>query len=587
MSHRRALALAAGAIAFAMLTTVVGMANGAPVDFLVTDLVMGLTFVVCGLAAAWLRPISPAGPMLLVCGGLWFVGSYAPTGHPILFPLGFAFEGYYDLVLAALLLMLSSPSLRLEPRWLIGALGAAMAARSLGRLLLQDPVRLFDCAECAANPFAIWPNPAAFETVEIASNLAIAGLAALVAVVALRRLLRSGPVWRRVRLPILLAGGLAMTARAYDSFEYAWSTATGALLVVIAEPWGEIFAWAGFGARTLVPIGFLVATLRVRSAPGPLGPFSAGLERPRGSSTVGDALRTALGDPSLVLLRPVDAEAWTTEDGAPAALPGPGHGRAVTLVGPEDRASAAIVHDPALLEQPELLGAVVRVLRLALENERLESELREQLRAVTESRERIVTAAEEERQRLERDLHDGAQQRLIGVMLALQQARSTADAEAAPKPLRDQLEAAARETTEAIHELRELARGIHPAILEDAGLEAAVAALARRVGIPVDVGMTLDGRLPGLVESTAYFTIAEALTNTQRHARASHATVRVVHAGASVELEVSDDGKGGAAPERGSGLRGLADRVIALGGRFEVISEAGRGTRIRATIPTG
>ncbi|MBA2264671.1 MAG: sensor histidine kinase [Chloroflexi bacterium] len=587
MSHRRALALAAGVIAFAAVTTVVGMASGAPPQFLVADLVMGLTFVASGLIAVWLRPHSPAGPMLLVCGALWFVGSYAPSGQPVVTHLGFAFEGYYDLVLAALLLMLSSPSLRLEPRWLIGALGAAMAARSLGRLLLQDPVRVFDCAECAANPFAIWPNLAAFEAVEIASNLAISGLAALVGVVALSRLLRSGPVLRRVRLPILVAGGLAMTARTYDSFEYAWSTATGALLVEITEPWGEIFAWVGFGARVLVPIGFVVATLRLRRAPGPLGPLSAGLERPRGSGTVGDALRTALGDPSLVLLRPVDGKAWITEDAAPAALPSPDHGRAVTMIGPEDRASAAIVHDPALLEQPELLAAVVRVLRLALENERLESELREQLRAVTESRERIVTAAEEERRRLERDLHDGAQQRLIGVMLALQQARSTADAEAAPKLLREQLDAAAREITEAIHELRELARGIHPAILEDAGLEAAVTALARRVGIPVDVGMTLDGRLPRLVESTAYFTIAEALTNTQRHARASHATVRVVQAGASLELEVSDDGQGGAAAERGSGLRGLADRVMALGGRFEVVSDAGRGTRIRATIPTG
>jgi len=256
------------------------------------------------------------------------------------------------------------------------------------------------------------------------------------------------------------------------------------------------------------------------------------------------------------------------------------------LVGPEDRASAALVHHPALLEQPELLAAVVRVLRLALENERLESELREQLLAVTESRARIVTAAEEERRRLERDLHDGAQQRLIGVMLALQQARSTADSQGAPEALREQLDAAASETTGAINELRELARGIHPAILEDEGLEVAVAALARRVGIPVEISMTLNGRLRRMVESTTYFTIAEALTNTQRHARANHATVCVVHAGTALELEVTDDGQGGAAAERGSGLSGLADRLMALGGRFEVISNDGRGTRILAMIPT-
>ena len=587
MSRRAGLALAAGVVAFATVTTSVGSASGAPPQFLIADLVTGLTFVVAGLASVWLRPGSPAGPMLLVSGALWYVGSYAPSGQPVVTHLGFAFEAYYDLVLAALLLVMSSPAQRLQPRPLIAALATAMAVRSLGRLLLQDPVRLFGCAECPPNPFALWPDLAAFEGVEIASNLAIAGLAALVGLVALRRLLRSGPVWRRVRWPILLAGGLAMTATAYNAFEYARSTATGELLVELAEPWAEIFPWLVFGARTLVPLGFLVATLRVRGIPGPLGPFAAGLERPGGAGVLGDVLRAALGDPSLHVLRPAEAGTWTSEDGAPAALPGPGPvlDRAVTLVGPEDRPLAAIVHDSALLEQAELLEAVVRVLRLALENERLESELREQLQAVTESRQRIVTATEEERRRLERDLHDGAQQRLIGVTLALQQARATADAEAVPEALREQLDAAAGETTAAIRELRELARGIHPAILEDEGLGAAVAALARRAGIPVDVRLALDGRLPRLVESTAYFTIAEALTNTQRHAAASRATVRIAHAGGTLEIEVSDDGQGGAEPERGSGLRGLADRLMAIGGRLEVESGAGRGTRVRATIP--
>jgi signal transduction histidine kinase len=299
---------------------------------------------------------------------------------------------------------------------------------------------------------------------------------------------------------------------------------------------------------------------------------------------MGDALRTALGDPSLVLFRPADPGAWTAEEGLPAMLPGAGETRVATLVGPADRPVAAIVHDPALLEQPELLEAVVRVLRLALENERLELELRDQLQAVTESRERIVSAAEEERRRLERDLHDGAQQRLVGVTLALQQARGTAGTGGVPEALREQLDAAARETSEAIRELRELARGIHPAILEDEGLGAAVAALARRAGLPVDVHVALDGRLPRLVESTAYFTIAEALTNVQRHARASRASVRLVQTEALLELEVGDDGQGGAEPDRGSGLSGLADRLMAIGGRLHVASGPG-GTRVRATIP--
>jgi signal transduction histidine kinase len=295
---------------------------------------------------------------------------------------------------------------------------------------------------------------------------------------------------------------------------------------------------------------------------------------------------TALGDPSLVLLRPTASKAWVSESGDIEALPNAARGRGMRLVGRPDQPLAAVVHDPGLWEQPELLDAVIRVLRLALENERLESELRDQLREVTESRERIVSAGELERRRLERDLHDGAQQRLVGLTLALQEARATAGAEGVSHALRTQLEVAAQETAEAIRELRELARGIHPAILGDAGLEAAVGGLARRAGIPVDVSMMLDGRLPPLVESTAYFTIAEALTNAQRHARASLATVRVVDNGSSLDLEVSDDGQGGAEPRRGTGLRGLADRVMAIGGRFEVDSAVGRGTRIRASIPT-
>jgi len=310
------------------------------------------------------------------------------------------------------------------------------------------------------------------------------------------------------------------------------------------------------------------------------------LERSAGAGTVGDAIQAALGDRSLVLLRPAADGRWTTEDGVGVALPSADERRMVALIGPPERPLAAIVHDRALLDQPELFEGVVRVLRLALENERLESELREQLAAATESRARIVTAAEDERRRVERDLHDGAQQRLIGVMLALQQARGSADAEAAPFGLREQLDAAVGETAEAIRELRELARGIHPAILEDEGLAAAVGAMARRAGLPVEVRVTLDGRLPSLVESTAYFTIAEALTNTQRHARASRATVRVAHRGGALELEVTDDGQGGADPGAGSGLRGLADRVMALGGSLEVDNAPGQGTRIRARIPT-
>ena len=585
MSRRAAVLAAFGVAAFAALTTLVGIASGAPVDFLVLDLITGSSFLVAGLAATRLRPGSPSGPALLLAAVLWFVGSYGPSGQPIVSQLGFAFERWYDVVLAALLLGLSSGVQRIEPRGLFPLLVGASALRTAGRLFLVDPVRTYGCGECAPNPFALSTDPAVFEAVEIAANAAISVLTAAVGVIVVLRLVRAGPVLRRVRLPILIAGVLAMAAATFDAAEYSWSTATGMLLLEVGEPFDLVFNWATFLARVLVPLAILVATLRLRAAPGPLGSFAAGLERTASTATMEAALRVALSDPSLQLLRRDGNGAWRSEGGSAVDLPAGGQGRAVTLVGSADRTLAAVVHDPALGDQPELVQAVIRVLRLALENERLEGELREQLEAVTESRVRILTAAEDERRRLERDLHDGAQQRLIGVALALQQARGTAESVGAPDALRGHLAAAVDETNEAIRELRDLARGIHPAILADEGLPAAVTALARRAGIPVDVRVDTMGRLPNLVESTAYFTVAEALTNTQRHAGATRANVRVARVDGVLQVEVEDDGQGGAEPERGSGLRGLADRVQAVGGRLDVESDPRAGTRVRATIP--
>jgi signal transduction histidine kinase len=585
MSRPAAIASSLAVGVFAFITTGVGIASEAPPQFLVADLVGGLSFLLSGLAAVWLRPRSPAGPMLITCAALWFVGSYAPTGQPVVTPLGFAFERYYDFVLAALLLLLSG-GLGRASRALMAVLTAAFALRTIGRLLLVDPSLYPDCEGCPPNPFALWPDLAAFETIEILANGAIAVLALVVGGVAIRRLLGSTAVARRARWPILITGSIAMAAAAFHAAEYAWSTATGTLLVDLAEPWAEIFAWSVFGLRALVPIGFLVATLRLRGQAGPLAPLAAELGRSDGSGTIGDALRTALGDASLMMLRPATAGGWLGEDGHVASLPSANDHRAVTLVGPPDAPVAAIVHEPALLEHPELLDGVVRVLGLALENTRLEAEVRDQLQAVTDSRARIVAATEAERRRLERDLHDGAQQRLIGVALALQQVRASADAQdGSSAALRGELDAAANEVNLAIRELRELARGIHPAILEEEGVGPAVAGLARRASLPVEVRVELDARLPRLVESTVYFTIAEALTNAQRHAQATKARVHVARTDGTIAVEISDDGAGGADPARGSGLRGLADRVAALGGSLTVDSQPGAGTRVRATIP--
>ena len=298
------------------------------------------------------------------------------------------------------------------------------------------------------------------------------------------------------------------------------------------------------------------------------------------------ALQAALGDPTVRLLRhDATDHSWLDADGNRVPLPMEGTARAVTRLESGGDPTAAIVHDPVLREDPSLIGAVTAVLRLGVQNERLEAEVRAQLDAVRASRVRLVGAAEEQRRRLERDLHDGAQQRLVGVSLALQRARAAADEPTIPAALREELDRTATELHGAITELRELARGIHPAILEDEGLPAAVASLARRAGIPVELEIAVDGRLPRSVETTAYFAIAETLTNVARYARAGSARVSVVARDDRLHIVVEDDGIGGADPTRGTGLRGVADRVGALDGRFDVRSPTGGGTRISAEIP--
>jgi len=214
---------------------------------------------------------------------------------------------------------------------------------------------------------------------------------------------------------------------------------------------------------------------------------------------------------------------------------------------------------------------------------RLNAELQTRLEELAASRARIVTAGDVERRRLERNLHDGAQQRLVTLSLALRAALEKLDSD--PEATRTALTGARDELAHALEELRELARGLHPAVLTDRGLRAAVETLAGRAPVPVEIGEIVDERLPEPVEAAAYYLISESLTNVAKYASASRVHVGVAVTNGKVVVEISDDGVGGADPAGGSGLRGLADRVEALGGSLEVVSPAGAGTSLRAEIP--
>jgi signal transduction histidine kinase len=219
---------------------------------------------------------------------------------------------------------------------------------------------------------------------------------------------------------------------------------------------------------------------------------------------------------------------------------------------------------------------------LSLENRLLRAQLREQNAELRASRARLVAAADAERRRLERDLHDGAQSRFVAIALELRRAH----AKAPPgSEMAQMLDRAIAELGTGLEELRELARGIHPAVLTERGLDAALDALAARAPLPIEVVGALGGRIAEPVEIAAYYVVSEALANVAKYSGAGHAAVRVEHIDGRLVVEVADDGIGGARPEAGSGLRGIADRVGALDGRLVVDSPMGAGTRVRVEIP--
>jgi signal transduction histidine kinase len=280
--------------------------------------------------------------------------------------------------------------------------------------------------------------------------------------------------------------------------------------------------------------------------------------------------------------RPTGSTTDVDETGRPVSLDD--GMRAVTPIERAGERVAALVHDPAVLQDPELLRTAVAATRLAVENERLQAEVRAQLEEVHSSRARIVEAGDAERQRVERNLHDGAQQRLVTMSLSLRQLRDSLP-EDAPASLASSVDGLLAESKRAIDELRELARGIHPAILTEEGVGAAIESLAERSAVPVTIERGPQRRFPDAIEATAYFVVAEALSNVAKYASASRATVVISEEAGTLHVEVADDGIGGADIQMGTGLRGLVDRVAAVGGRITVESPAGVGTMVRAEVP--
>jgi signal transduction histidine kinase len=387
-----------------------------------------------------------------------------------------------------------------------------------------------------------------------------------------RRIVRAPRGSRRRLWPLAVAGvAAAVTYVVHLGFE-------------IAEAWSVIpvLDWIALSTSVTVPLALAAGVMLSARARRGVADLVVDLSVAR-PGHVRDALADAVGDPSLELaLWDPSGRRWIDPDGLPVELP-TGPSRTVTFVGTD---LAAVIHDPALVDQRRLVASAGSAARLALENERLQAELRAQLQELRASRARIVTVGDDERRRLERDLHDGAQQRLLGVGLALQLLRPRLGSEGDAEPV---LAEAEEELQAALAELRELARGIHPAVLTEQGLEPALRSLARRAVVPVHVTAEPSdlAALPVPVQTAMYFVAAEALANISKHAQASGAWLTVTRSNGAVSLVVRDDGRGGADGRTGSGLVGLGDRVGALGGSLTVTSEPGTGTILEAVVPCG
>jgi signal transduction histidine kinase len=505
----------------------------------IPDLAVGWTFIGCGLVASRRQSESRTGALLAATGFTWFVWNFASVGvAAVAWVAGHLVYLYRGPLVQ---LVLAYPSGRPGSRLVRGAVAVGYAAAVIT---------------------PIWDSEAA--------TIVLAGLLLGVCV---REYVRAVGGARRARLVALQAAAglsLVLAGTAAVRLLLPQGEVNGALLVL-----NEV-------ALCVLAGGLLAGLLVAPWQRAAVADLVVELGEAR-SGTVRGQLSRALGDPSLAIGYWLpDRAAFVDAEGRVLALPDAGSGRSVTLVEREGQPVAVLVHDPAVLADPGLVEAVTSAAQLAAANARLRAEVQARVEELAASRRRILAARDEERRRLERRLHEGAEARLGELAVTLRRGQGSA----AGEQTRDQIAHAEDQLGRTLEELRRLAQGLHPRVLAEHGLADALAALAKDFPVPVDLNVA-SPQLPQRVAAAAYFVCAEALTNTAKHAAAARVTVAVTSSDGRLRVEIADDGVGGADPAYGSGLRGLADRVETLGGTLRVQSTPGRGTRLAAEIPLG
>jgi signal transduction histidine kinase len=536
-------------------------------------LLVGWAWIGSGLAAWRHRPGDRLGPVIVFIGFAWFATFLADADDPLPFTIGTALESVY--LLAFVYLVLSFPSGRLRrpsDRALFACAIALTTVVELGWLLFAGSDAVI-CSGCPQNLLQVARSDGLAEGILQGQRVAGLALSVLTAALLVHRWRRASAPLRRAVAPLLWTGGAMFVALALSIGND-----------VAGEPLSPLPTWTLWIVFAAVPVAVLAVMLQRRLARGAVAGLVVELQSRPSTMDLRDALCRALGDASMEVAYWLPGRGrYVSAEGLPLELPEHDPLRAATVLEREGEPVAALLHDPALGDNAELVTSVCAAAALSLENERLRAELLAKLAELQSSRARLVEATDAERRRIERDLHDGTQQRLVSIAMTLGLAESklSADSRAVGPVLREARDALAV----ALDELRNLTQGIRPAILVERGLLAALDDLSRRAALPVGLEVTVRGRLPEPVEATAYFVASEALANAAKHSHASDARLTASLQGETLVVEIADDGIGGAGPSGGSGLRGLADRVEAIGGRLTVSSPPGRGTTVRAEIP--
>jgi len=506
----------------------------------IPDLAVGWCFIGCGLVASARRPESRTGALLAATGFAWFAGNFSHTHF-----------GVVNWAAAHALYLYRGPLVHLVIGYPTGRASSRLTRTmvAVGYLAAMTPM---------------WRS-------EIGTFV----LSALLVGVASRAYLQSVGASRRGRLLALrAAGGLSLVFS-------ATAAARLALPASVASPPSLLATEATLVA---IAIGLAAGLLSASWERASVTDLVVELGEDR-SGTFRDGLARALGDPSLEIgYWLAGSDSFVDSEGRSMSLPDGRSGRSVTLVERDSQPVAVLIHDPAVLADPGLIEAVSSAARLAASNARLQAEVQARVDELMASRRRILEAGDEERRRLERRLHEGAERRLTTLGQTLSLARRESRSVSATTS--ERLDRAQSQVAGTLEDLRELARGLHPRDLTELGLEPALARLAERSEVPVELSVEDEG-LPSEVKAAAYFLCSEGLVNIEKHASATCAVVSLKLRPDVLLVEVVDDGVGGADLSRSSGLRGLADRVEVLGGSLTIDSAPGDGTRLADEIPLG